>query len=119
MTMTNPPDDMLDDLFAQARDVTLAPDEALVARVLADAARTVQPVRPVRRPAPLLAQVRAMIGGWPAFGSLAAATVAGVWIGVAPPPVIEDYALSWLGETVTVGLFADDFLSETGEPSDG
>ena len=114
MTMTNRPDDMLDDLFAQARAQTHAPDDALIARVLADA---VQPVPPAR--VPLLVQLRDMIGGWPAFGSLAAATIAGIWIGIAPPPLVEDYALSLLGDTVSVGLFADDFMSETGEPADG
>lgn len=116
MTMTNPPDDMLDDLFATARAVTLPPDDALIARVLADAAR---PLLPRQVKEPLLVQLRAMIGGWPAFGSLAAATVAGVWIGIAPPPVVEDYALSLLGDTVNIGLFSDDFLTETGEPTDG
>jgi hypothetical protein len=115
MTMTNPPDDMLDDLFAQARKVAPVPDDALVARVLADAARPV----PRRRPQPsVLAQVRAMIGGWPALGSLAAATVAGIWIGIAPPPVVEDYAAELLGETVSVGLFAEEFMI-AGEFSDG
>ncbi|WP_322893860.1 MULTISPECIES: hypothetical protein [unclassified Yoonia] len=114
--MTNPPDDMLADLFAQARSVTHEPDDALIARVLADAAR---PALPVRAKLSLLDQLRGMIGGWPAFGSLAAATIAGVWIGIAPPPLVEDYALSLLGETVSVGLFADDFVSETGEPADG
>ncbi|MFN3662873.1 MAG: hypothetical protein ACK4TM_09035 [Yoonia sp.] len=112
MTMTNPPDDMLDDLFAQARAQTHTPSDALVARVLADVPHAVAPV-------PLWQQLRGMIGGWPAFGSLAAATFAGLWIGIAPPPAVEDYALSLLGETVSVGLFADDFMTETGEPADG
>ncbi|MFU8824587.1 hypothetical protein [Yoonia sp.] len=116
MTMTNPPDDMLDDLFAQACKVAPDPDDALVARVLADAAR---PQRKATPALPWLAQLRGMIGGWPAFGSLAAATVAGVWIGIAPPPAVEDYALSLLGETVSIDLFADDFLTEAGEPADG
>ena len=117
MMMTNPPDDMLDDLFAQARSVTHDPDAALIARVLADAARPAP--SPVRAKLSLRDQLRGMIGGWPAFGSLAAATIAGVWIGIAPPPLVEDYAVSVLGETVSVGLFADDFVSETGEPADG
>lgn len=112
MTMTNWPDDMLDDLFAQARAQAPVPDAALVARVLHGAARPV----PVRRP--FLVQLRDMIGGWPVFGSLAAATLAGVWIGIAPPPVIEDYTVALLGDTVSIGLFADDFISETGEPVD-
>ena len=37
MTMTNPNDDMLDDLFAQARAVKIAPSDDLMARVLENA----------------------------------------------------------------------------------
>ncbi|WP_322891512.1 MULTISPECIES: hypothetical protein [unclassified Yoonia] len=115
MTMTNPPDDMLDDLFAQARNLAPVPDDALIARVLADAARPA----PVLRPQPsVLAQMRAMIGGWPALGSLAAATVAGIWIGIAPPPVVVDYAAGLFGETVSLGLSAEEFMI-AGELSDG
>ena len=115
MTMTNPPDDMLDDLFAQARRLTPVPDDALIARVLADAARPL----PVRHPQPLVwAQLRAMIGGWPALGGLATATVAGIWIGIAPPPVVADYAAALLDEPVSLGLSPEEFMI-AGEFSDG
>ncbi len=43
MTVTDPNDSMLDDLFAEARSLTPAPSAALMARVLSDAA-VVQPV---------------------------------------------------------------------------
>jgi hypothetical protein len=118
MMMTDPKTDMLDDLFATARRVQPDPGADLTARVLADARRARH--RPVAAPQPgLLAQLAAMIGGWPAFGGLAAATVAGIWVGIAPPPVVEDYAFAIWGQTVAIDLFAEDLLDQTGDGIDG
>ncbi len=115
MMMTNPPDDMLDDLFAQARQLAPVPGAALTARVLADAARPV----PVARPQPSVwAQLGAMLGGWPALGGLATATIAGIWIGIASPSVVADYAAALLGEPVSLGLSPEEFMI-AGEFSDG
>ncbi|ARU01491.1 hypothetical protein [Yoonia vestfoldensis] len=117
MTMTNPPDDMLDDLFAQARQLAPVPDAALTARVLADAARPV-PVAVARPPQSFWAQLGAMLGGWPALGGLATATIAGIWIGIASPSVVADYAAALLGEPVSLGLSPEEFLL-AGEFADG
>ena len=118
--MTDPNDDMLDDLFAEARAVTPTPSQALVARVLADAdvARQAEPVPVVAQPG-LIARIFDMIGGWPAVSGLAAATIAGVWVGVAPPASVEDFAASTFGDSVAIGIFADDLDFDIGTFTDG
>lgn len=119
--MTDPTNDMLEDLFAQARAVAPHPSDALVARVLADAGNAALS-EPTPKAAPqlgFLARFMDMIGGWPAIGSLAAATVAGVWVGVAPPVSVEDFTASTFGDPVTIGIFADDLDFEIGLLTDG
>jgi hypothetical protein len=120
MTMTNPNDDMLDDLFAQARAVKTAPSDDLMARVLEDA-DAVQPKLAVMS-APqvgLWARLMDAIGGWPAVSGLAAATVAGVWVGVAPPASVEDLTASFIGDEVSISLFSNDLLFDAGAFGDG
>ncbi len=119
--MTDPNNDMLDDLFAQARAVAPQPSDALVARVLADAGNVAR-AEPVPNADPqigIFARFMELIGGWPAVGSLAAATVAGIWVGVAPPVSVEDFTASTFGEPVTIGIFADDLDFEIGLLTDG
>lgn len=84
--MTRPEDrndEALDALFAQARRDR--PPAGLVARVLADAG-AVQPGR--RRTGPFAAVVAAL-GGWPSAAGLAAASVAGLFIGYAAPEAVS------------------------------
>lgn len=116
--MTDPNDDMLDDLFAVARDVAPEPGDALMARVLADA---VPPAvaAPVAFRQGIWARVSEMLGGWPAISGLAAATVAGIWVGVAPPASVENLAASVMGDAVTVSLFSTQTLFDTGDILDG
>ncbi|MFU8865164.1 MAG: hypothetical protein ACNA7O_14720 [Rhodobacterales bacterium] len=85
-------DDALEAFFAAARRTTPAPSDSLLARVMADAlAAQEEPLKtPARmRPQParpgLLAQLREALGGWPAFGGLAAAGVMGLAIGITAP----------------------------------
>ena len=108
--MTDQHDD-IEALFAQARAVTPVVSDGLFARIMADAAA----VDMVRQPrAPVLPQkgwfagLLAALGGWPALGGLAMATVAGVWIGVAPPTQLTDIAVSLWGGTETVSLSLQD-----------
>lgn len=76
-------DDMLESLFEAARAAQEPADAALMARVLADAravqAETGPTALPRRGPG-----LWAMLGGWPAMGGLATATVAGLWLGFTP-----------------------------------
>ncbi len=82
----------LDDLFAAARAEVAQPSPVLMARILADAA-AVQP----RRSVPVRARFRlggwiAALGGTGALAGLATATFAGLWIGLAPPAAVDDFA---------------------------
>ncbi len=96
----------LDALFSEARAVSGAPTSDLMARVLADAA-SMQPPEPqavvhaavhtASAKTGLMAQLLASLGGWAGLASLSAATVAGVWIGVAGPETLTDPLFAVLG----------------------
>jgi hypothetical protein len=107
MTMTDPDMKALDAALAEAADHAPEVPDDLLAAVLRDAA-FVQP-RPVVRES-LWQTVLDLIGGWPAVSGLAAAGVAGVWIGMAPPVALESAAAQILGTTQTVDLFGVDTL---------
>jgi len=122
MTMTNLNDDMLDDVFAQARSTQPVPDDGLMARVLADAGQVqagFTPTETASQPAGLWARILDTLGGWPAVGSLATATVAGVWIGVAPPQSVSDATAAILGDEVSVSIAPFDSTFEFGAIADG
>ncbi|MFN3645765.1 MAG: dihydroorotate dehydrogenase [Gemmobacter sp.] len=98
------PDVLLDDLFAAARAAPPQPvPDALLARVLADAdaamprrPRASAPAAASARPAPpgWLAVLVAALGGRGAVAGLAAAGLAGVWIGFAQPAALPFGALA-------------------------
>ncbi|WP_333712461.1 hypothetical protein [Yoonia sp.] len=120
--MTRPNDDFLEDLFARAQGDRATPQDDLVARVLADAdAVQAGLATQTARPAPpgLWSRMLVALGGWPAVSGLAAATVAGVWIGVAPPAPVADVTADILGTTVAVPLVPYDLGLSAGEFADG
>lgn len=101
--------DALDALLheaASAPDAT--PDEALMARVLADAFEQ-QPMPNAQVAAPSLwDHVTSMFGGWQGMGGLVAATCAGFWIGVSPPEGLPPQFNTFLNlETSVSQLDAD------------
>ena len=107
----------LDDLFAQARRAATPADPALLTRVMADASRIDLDRRSLARTCgavPVgkgwMAGLLAAIGGWPAAGGLAMATVAGLSIGVVAPDSLGTVAGALWGETVIVSLDAPDDL---------
>ncbi|MEM8536633.1 MAG: hypothetical protein AAGF56_02100 [Pseudomonadota bacterium] len=120
--MTQRNDNMLDDLLNHTKGVAPAPSDDLFARVLADAV-VLQPkpsaIAPVATPRTAWDLFMDVIGGWPAFSSLAAATIAGVWIGVAPPAVIDDLTASYLGDELSISLDTADMLLIEGGIIDG
>lgn len=119
MMMTDPKMDMLDDIFAHARAVAPTPSDDLVARVLADAKAAGKEVAaPAPRPG-FFAGLLDVVGGWPSVGGLVAATVAGIWVGVAPPASVEDFTASTFGDAVTIGVFAEDLDFDIGTFIDG
>lgn len=102
--------DDLDALFAELRNHP-APEmsETLSARILGDADRlqpTAPPVTPVAKQGWLAGMVSAL-GGWPSMGGLAAAGVAGLWIGMAPPAALSDLSAQVIGEDLSVTLYSD------------
>lgn len=78
--------------FDAARKQAPTPSTDLMARVLEDAeAAQVRYAAATRSAAPragLWARIRQGLGGWPAMTGLAAAGLAGVWIGLALPEVL-------------------------------
>lgn len=108
MTMTKHDEDALMAAFAAARTADTTVTDDLTARVLADAqsalTKSPAPVQP--RPS-LLNRALDALGGWPAMGGVVAAGVGGLWIGIAPPAGIEDWAASLVGTTQEVSLFMD------------
>jgi hypothetical protein len=110
----------LDDLFAEARQVRPVVSVDLMARIMADAA-AVQSERtaPIVVAAPeqggFFAGLWTALGGWGGAGGLAAATMAGLWIGIAPPSGLESVSTAVFGQSETVSLFAsDDILGAEG-----
>ncbi|SIN82090.1 hypothetical protein [Vannielia litorea] len=94
------------------------PSPELLARVLEDgyavqdarmtAAVRSRPAAPARRG--LLATLLAAIGGAPGLAGLAAATVAGVWIGIRPPEAVSGVTASVFGTTTEAAATTDDDL---------
>jgi len=106
-------DKILDATFAQMREADIDPSEALLNRIMMDA-DDVLAANVVPEPAPkqgLGALILDVIGGWPSFGGLAAATVAGVWIGIAPPDAVSDLSAGYLGSTVEMPLLGTELFS--------
>lgn len=114
----------LDALFEARREMPVdAPSAALVARIMADAATegapaTVPSVAPSTTPAPSAATgfsaLWAALGGWFGAGGLAAATLTGLWVGIAQPAALDAINDALLGQSQTLDVFSstDPFESE-------
>lgn len=128
------PDAALDALFDAAR-APAAPSDALLARVLADAAAVQAEIAP-QAPGPshdpaagpeltgsVWAEIRAGLGGWLGLGGLAAAGLAGLTLGVALPGELDalaggqiSAALGAADLTAAIELEAIGFAMEASEP---
>lgn len=95
--------DHLEDLFAVARSEGPQLPQALQSAMLADAQnaqqerararaedRAPERERSQRGMQRLWQQFTSAVGGWPALGGLAAASLSGLWIGLAPPSFLPD-----------------------------
>ena len=105
---------VLEETFAAMRAEDVPLSEGLMDRIMMDAdsvlAAQAQPV--AARPAVSFgALIRDVIGGWPSFGGLAAATVAGLWIGISPPQVLTDLSAGLWGSTIEVPLLESDVFA--------
>ena len=106
MTRPESTSDPLDDLLIEARGAKPALEPDFLARLEAEALAEM-PVAGVGEPPRL--GIFDLIGGWLGAGSLVAATLAGVWIGAAPPQSVTSLvdAALYGGGTVSVDLFGD------------
>ena len=107
--MTPSDEKLLNDLFEDVKQETVEPSDALMARVLADAAQ-LQPVKAsaiVEAPS-LWSRAITSIGGWGAMSGVAAAGVAGLWIGLTPPDSVDSWVAEAMGSTTSIS-FVDEF----------
>lgn len=116
--MTNNNDE-LDILFNAARKSAVAPSNDLMQRILADADATMPrahaaPQKTATKPG-VFATLWSAIGGWPAAVGMAAATLAGVWIGFSQPAGLDLLTQSYLGIDSDYSILAPDFSSGTWE----
>lgn len=114
MTMGDRPelsDAALEALFDEARATPPALPEGLAARILADAEAALPPPEPAAARAPARGGWRGFLdalGGWPAFAGLSAATMAGLWIGLAAPDSLGTMATGVLGDGYDFTALAPD-----------
>jgi len=116
------PDDGLDVFFEAARSEAPPLPGGLAARMLGDAyevqaGRAAMPPAGRRRRGAVPALLAA-IGGWPAMGGLAAATAAGVWIGISPPAAVTEAVadqVAWLGGDYAADTWMVDTMSNFDE----
>lgn len=113
MTMTTDDTDKLESTFAQARRAEVPVSDSLMDRIMMDADMVLAEKAPVAaRPRQGFgAMLLDVIGGWTSMGGLAAATVAGLWIGVAPPEAVSNLTSGFLGSTIEVPLLESDVFA--------
>jgi len=103
-------DSELETLFAQVRSDPAELGEDAMARILAAAGA---PPAPAPRPLGGDAGDRGLfdvLGGWLGMGGLAAATLAGLWIGIMPPAGVGDLTAGVFGGPVSVEASVEDIL---------
>lgn len=109
--MTDPEMTAVDAALDEAARVTPAVPDDLMAAVLRDAAGLQPAVAAPQVRLSLWESLMDLVGGWPAMGGLAAAGVAGVWLGAAPPIGLETAAADLFGATEAIDLFGTDILA--------
>lgn len=110
----------VDALFASAREVPPQMPKNLEQAILRDAAqvqarrletqtqaRSGQGATPERGLHRIWRQFSAAIGGWPALGGLAAASLVGLWVGVAPPAFLPDPVESFVAYSSGAQLISE------------
>ena len=92
-------DQELDAVFATASESPPDAAIALMQRVMADAEAVADARDLTTDKAPragVFKSILSAIGGWPAVGGLATATVAGIWLGFSPPAAVDDLTAGYL-----------------------
>ena len=116
--LTPEQDEMLNAVFAAARDVDPGASPELLARVLTDA-EAVQAAHGTPAAVvdvPWTAQLWANLGGWVGAGGLVTAAVAGLLIGLSPPVLLQGLASPFAAASPALfdatELFAADALTD-------
>ncbi|HHI69588.1 MAG TPA: dihydroorotate dehydrogenase [Rhodobacteraceae bacterium] len=107
MKMVNEkPQDDLELYFAAERNSAVQPSNDLLRRVMADAEAALPDFERSADKAKsgVFSVLWRAIGGWPVVAGLAAATVAGVWIGFSQPAGIERVSAFYLGQSDEVNM---------------
>lgn len=115
MAEENGEERMLEEMFAAARNAPAPASDALMARVLegawdkqgAWAAAALGAASEGAAERGFFAGLRAALGGWPALGGLAAAVLAGVWIGFSPVLGVGDAMATAIGGSGQLTDFVD------------
>jgi hypothetical protein len=97
----------LDVLFTEAK-AGAHPSDALMDRIVADAAAVATVLPDVEQGPGILVRMLDALGGWPSLSGLATATIAGIYIGFSDPTLLEAVGLSETSEASTELLFGDD-----------
>lgn len=93
---SNEEDARLAPYFEAARGADRDPLDDLMARITADASRTAGELNRLQSAPPysgVLSGLAAALGGWPAVSGLAAAGLAGVWIGISDPLGVDPFEI--------------------------
>jgi hypothetical protein len=110
MTKAKSDDTDLGLYFQAAQHQPPIANEALLARVLADAltAQTAHgfPAPRAQPAVPLWRQLLAALGGWQGVGGMATAGLVGVWLGFSPPAGLDALALLAPADGLDLGQFA-------------
>lgn len=104
---------MLDADFAEMRRPDPTPSDDLLNRIMMDADGVLAAAAPVpaRPKQSLRGFILDLVGGWPSVSGLAAATVAGLWIGVVQPTAFTDLSAGLWGATLEVPLLESDVFA--------
>jgi len=114
--MTKVDDTELNAIFAQMKEQPVVVRDALLDRIMMDADSVLaervdaEPEMESGSSQGIGAMLLDAIGGWPSFGGLAAATVAGLWIGVSPPESLNNLSAAFWGSTIEVPLLENDAI---------
>lgn len=99
--------EMIDALLEDVAQGPVPPmDAGLMARLVADADRLMPRPEPAGGAVAVAGWRGALdlLGGWPAMGGLVAAGIVGLWIGIAPPDLVNDAVAGLFGGTVALDL---------------
>ncbi len=101
---------MVDTLFAELRGDDPEVSDALMARIISDAANHMPRPDAAAPQLGLWGTMLAAIGGWTSLGGLTTACAIGLWFGIAPPETVETWMTGITGDATTISLYPESTL---------